>query len=176
MRFVLMAVLGLCALGLVTNASASITLDVYASSAPNASSGSPSWSGYLVNALNSLENGLGNIGDRSVDPTAYEIAPDVVGPGEIAVTSFKSWRGEVNPAAPFDNEYGNRMHFGLHAYGDGSMQFKLEDLTFELHSSDSGDTLVFVGDFLGYTYNGVTRYGIDWGADRTKGGGDDIIY
>jgi hypothetical protein len=152
-----------------------ITLDVYPSSAPNAS-GSPSWTPYTVNALNSLENGLGDIGDRSTNPTAYEIAGSVISPGDIAVTSFHSWRGEVNPAAPFDNEYGNRLHFGLHAYGDGTSRFTLEDLTFDMHSSDPGDSLAFTGDFIGYSYNGTTRYGIDWGADRAKGGGDDIVY
>jgi hypothetical protein len=129
-----------------------------------------------VNALNSLENGLGNIGDRSSNPTAYQIAPAEVFPGEIAVTSFHSWRGQVNPPAPFNNEHGNRMHFGLHAYGDGTEQFCLENLTFEMHSSDPWDSLIFEGDFIGYSYNGTTRYGIDWGTDRAKGGGDDIIY
>jgi hypothetical protein len=153
----------------------SITLNVFASSAPNGF-GSAAWDGYCVNALNSLENGLGNIGDRSSDPTAYEIAPAVVEAGDIAATSFPSWRGVVNPAAPFNNEHGNRMHFGLHAYGDGTTQFSLEDLTFGLHSSDATDSLEFVGDFITYTYNGTTRYGINWGVDRVKGGGDDIVY
>ncbi|NIA22123.1 MAG: PEP-CTERM sorting domain-containing protein [Anaerolineaceae bacterium] len=45
-----------------------------------------------------------------------------------------------------------------------------------MHSSDPEDSLVFVGDFIGYDYNGTSRYGIDWGADRAKGGGDDTIY
>ena len=152
-----------------------IMIDVHASSAPNAY-GSPSWSGYMSNALYALENGLSVYGDRLTDPTAYERAPGTVGPGEIAVTSFNSWRGKVNPLTPFNNEHGNRMHFGLHVVGDGLEQFMLNDLTFEIHSSDPGDSLVFVGDFIGYNYNGTSRYGIDWGADRAKGGGDDIVY
>jgi len=151
-----------------------ITIDVYASSAPNAS-GSPSWAGYVVKALYALENGLATNGDRLTDPTGYERAPAVVPPGDIAVTSFYSWRGMLNPAAPFASEHGNRMHFGLHAYGNGTAQFRLEDLTFALHSDDPWDSLVFVGDFLGYSYSS-TRYGIDWGADRAKGGGDDTVY
>lgn len=151
-----------------------IMIDVIASSAPNAY-GSPSWSGYNTNALYALENGLSVYGDRSTDPTGYEAAPDIVDPWEIAVTSFNSWRGDINPTGAFANELGNRMHFGLHAYGNGTDQFTLEDLTFEIHSSDPTDTLVFVGDFIGYSYSS-TRYGINWGADRAKGGGDDIIY
>jgi len=155
-------------------AAGDITLNVYPSSAPNAY-GSPSWAPYAVNALNSLENGLGNIGDRNTDPTAYEIAGPVIAPGDVAVTSFHSWRGQVNPPAPFANEYGNRLHFGLHAFGDGQTQFTLEDLTFDMHSSDAGDTLVWTGDFIGFSYSAM-RHGINWGADRVKGGGDDIVY
>ncbi len=162
-------------LSMVGLAAAGITIDVLPSSAPNAS-GSPSWSGYTVNALNSLENGLGNIGSRSTSPTAYEVLGAVISPWDAAVTSFYSWRGEVSPAAPFQSELGNRVHFGLHAYGDGGTQFALEDLTFAMHSSDAGDSLGFTGDFIGYSYNGTTRYGISWGADGTKGTADDIVY
>lgn len=156
-------------------AAAGVTISVYPSSAPNAG-GSANWGGYVVNALNSLENGLGSTGDWTVSPTAYEVAGSVIAPGDIAVTSFNSWHGQVNPPAPFANEYGNRLHFGLHAFGDGTSQFSLSELTFDMHSSDSWDSLQYSGDFVGYSYNGVTRYGIDWGADRVKGGGDDIVY
>ena len=102
-------------LGLNAPAFALITLDVVPSSAPNAN-GSPSWAGYLANALNSLENNLGNIGSRATDPTAYEIAGPVVQPSDFMVTSFNSWQGVAGPLpAPFTSELGNRMHFGLHA-------------------------------------------------------------
>jgi hypothetical protein len=151
-----------------------LTIDVFASSAPNVY-GSPSWNGYVANALYALENGLSSYGDRQTNPTGYEQAPDVIDPWEIAVTTFKSWRGTINPTGAFANELGNRIHFGLHVYGDGSTRFTLEDLIFELHSSDPGNTLYFAGDFIGSSYS-TTRYGIDWGADRTKGGGDDIVY
>ncbi|MGA2915744.1 MAG: PEP-CTERM sorting domain-containing protein [Sedimentisphaerales bacterium] len=151
-----------------------IIMDVYASSAPNAS-GSASWSGYVTKSMYALENGLSVNGDRATDPTAYERAPDMVGAGEIVVTSFKSWRGEVDPPSPFNNEYGNRMHFGLHAYGDGTTQFKLENLSYEIHSSDPCDSLKVVSNFVGKAYN-YYRWGISWGADRKKGGTDDVVY
>ncbi|MEL6104446.1 MAG: hypothetical protein AAFU85_00355 [Planctomycetota bacterium] len=154
---------------------ADVVMDVYASPAPNFS-GSPSWSGYLANALNSLENDLGNIGDRNLDPTAYEILPDGSGIGaeEIIVSSFNSWRGVANPSSPFDGELGNRIHFGVHIVGDGSMRFRLEDLAFEMSSSDTDNLLGFSGNFAGSSYSG-TRIGIDYGADMMKGGGDDTI-
>jgi hypothetical protein len=60
--------------------------------------------------------------------------------------------------------------------GDGKSQFELNDLTFALHSSDATDSLVYTGDFVGYSYNGTTRYGVNWGADRTPGTADDVVY
>ena len=155
--------------------SANITLDIFASSAPNVF-GSPSWNAYAANALNSLENGLGTTGDRNITPTAYEVLADYFDPGDVMVTSFNSWRGTANPAVPFDNEYGNRIHFGLHAFGDGgagSTRFRLSDLSFYINSSDA--VLNFSGNFSAYNFDGTTRYGIDWGADRVKGGGDDTL-
>lgn len=156
-------------------AHAGITLDVKASSAPNAF-GSPSWSAYASNALNSLHNNLGNVGNRATDPTAYEVMGSHFDPGDVMVSSFNSWRGQTNPTGAFANEYGNRLHFGLHAYGDGVMQFRLEDLTFQIQSSDPSDALGFAGDFLGLNFNGATRFGIDWGADRLRGTLDDVMY
>lgn len=155
-------------------ARADITVDVIASPAPNFF-GSPSWNAYLANALNSLENGLGEIGDRETDPTAYEIFADgaAVLPNELIVSSFPSWRGVADPSSPFDNERGNRLHFGIHVVGDGTMRFRLEDLSYEI-TSDDGNVLGIVGDFSGLTYSS-TRVGIDYGADMSKGGGDDTI-
>lgn len=156
-------------------ANAGITLDVRASSAPNVF-GSPSWSAYASNALNSLHNNLGNIGNRATDPTAYEVMGSHFQPGDVMVSSFKSWRGQTNPTGAFANEYGNRLHFGLHAYGDGVMQFTLEDLTFQIQSSDGPDALGFSGGFVGLSFNGTTRFGVNWGADRIRGTGDDVMY
>jgi len=155
-------------------AAGSISIDVVASSAPNFF-GSPSWNGYLANSLNSLENGLGSIGDRNIDPSAYEVAGAIVDPSDFMVSSFNSWRGNATPSGAFANELGNRMHFGLHATGDGMMQFRLEDVSFEIASSDVGNDLAFVGNFSGASFSS-TRFGVDWGADRMKGGGDDTYY
>ncbi len=152
-----------------------LNVDIFPSSAPNVF-GSPSWAGYAADALFSIENGLGTTGDRSLSPTAYEVLGGTYAPGDIMVTSFNSWRGAAGASAPFDGELGNRLHFGLHIYGDGgvgSTKFKLEDLEFAIISSDA--ELDFGGDFIGFDFNGTTRYGIDWGADMVKGGGDDSI-
>ncbi len=157
---------------LPTASAGTITMDVVPSLAPN-SFGSPSWSGYVSNALSSLENGLGNIGDRSTNPTAYERNYSIL-PHEFIVSSFNSWNGVADPSAPFDNEFGNRLHFGLHILGNGT-QFKLDNLAFNLDSTDSYDALDLVGDFSGLSYSSH-RKGIDYGGDGVKGGGDDIVY
>ena len=172
-QVMVVAIVGL-ALGLSVPAFAQLTLQVVPSSAPNAS-GSPSWAGYAANALNSLQNNLGNIGSRATDPTAYEIAGPIVQPSDFLVTSFNSWQGVAGPlAAPFASESGNRMHFGLHAYG--ATQFDLADVTFSISSSDPANSLSYVDDLSGCNFNGITRIGVNWGPDGIKGTSDDIIY
>jgi hypothetical protein len=148
-----------------------VTLEIRASSAPNVF-GSPSVPSYTANALSSLENNLGNIGDRNTDPTAYEILNGSYTAGDVMVTSGNSWRGQANPGAPFGAEHGNRLHFGLHVIGDGVVRFRLNDLSFAITSSDA--VLDFAGNFAGLTYNAF-RHGIDW-VDGIKGNGNDIVY
>jgi hypothetical protein len=129
-----------------------------------------------TNALNSLSNNLGNIGNRNTDPTAYEIAGPTIQPGDVVVSGFSSWRGVANSPAPFNAEYGNRMHFGLSIVGGGTNpQFRLNDLAFDMHSGDPGDSMVFTGNFAGLNYS-ATRFGIDFGPNRIEGGGDDTVY
>lgn len=153
-------------------ASADITVSVFASPAPNAF-GSPSWNAYVANAMNALQNGLPAVGDRETDPTAFVCIVRYF-PGDAMVTSFHSWRGIAEPPAPFDSEYGNRMHFALVAMGDGVEQFTLADVQFAILSSDG--ELNYIGDLAGTTLNGTTRIGIDFGPDRALDGGDDIVY
>ncbi len=157
-----------------SQANADITMSVVASPAPNFFT-SPSWGTYANKAINSLENGLGNIGDRNVDPTAYEIFADgsAVLPTELIVSGFSSWRGIADQSSPFDGEFGNRVHFGIRIVGDGVTKFRLEDLSSEISSGD-GNQLGFVSSFAGSDYSPI-RFGIDYGANMVKGGGDDTI-
>lgn len=156
-------------------AGSSITLDVRPSSAPNAF-GSPSWNGYAANALNALQNGLTTLGDRNTDPTGYTAFPNgsFISPGDMMVTSYSSWRGIANQASPFSSELGNRLHFGLHAYGDGTQEFTLADVAFNMTSSDG--ILDFAGNLAGTFLDGINRIGVNWGPDNAPGGGDDIVY
>lgn len=167
--------IGLAAAALT--ARADVTLGVVPSSAPNAF-GSPSWGGYTANAVFGLENGLAEVGDRETDPAGYTaITNGLYEPGDIMVTSFNSWRGLADPGTSwgpaFASELGNRMHFGLHAMGDGLAQFHLADVTYDITSTDG--VLNFSGDLSGLDY-AAHRIGIDWGPDRQRGTADDVRY
>ena len=172
---VALLVLGVSLAGCASAAQAQLVMNVRPSSAPNVF-GSPSWASYNTNALNSLSGNLGNIGNRNTDPTAYEIAGPYIDPGDVIVSGFSSWRGVANSPAPFNAEFGNRLHFGLSIVGGGTNpMFRLNDLTFNMSSGDTGNSLVFAGNFVGLSYS-ATRFGVDFGANRVEGGGDDVIY
>lgn len=159
-------------------AQAGPSIDVFGSFAPNAY-GSASWGGYVTNAIYALENGLSSVGTPSTDPTAYYQVTTAPLRYNM-VTSFNSWLGQADPGTAFGPafaaEYGNRLHFGLRIVSLGvANMFRLEDLTFDMNSSDAGNELDFDGDFIGYTYE-ARRMGIDYGADEIKGTSDDIVY
>lgn len=161
MRFsVGMAALGLMALALPAKADIQITQ--YPSAAPNVF-GSPSWTGYQTNALNSLQSGSGNIGDGS-SPTDYLQLSGGYLPGMIEVTNYSSWLGTANPGGAFASELGNRLHFGA-IITDTSGTFDLRDVSFNLSSSDSaiagpGGSLAFSGDLAGANFSSGSRIGV----------------
>ncbi len=154
---------------------ADAVMHIAPSLAPNVF-GSPSWSPYVVNALSGLSTNTTSVGadPRTTDPTGYRVTHNV-DPAEMIVSGFPSWYGVANPAAPFASELGTRLHMGLSIIGDGTTQFRLNDLAFSLSSTDPGNALAFGGNFAGSDYS-ATRYGVNWGADRAPGGGDDTIY
>ncbi|MBX7132759.1 MAG: tandem-95 repeat protein [Fimbriimonadaceae bacterium] len=168
--------------GLVDSNVATITIDVtqtpsmvisvYGSPAPNAF-GSPSWPQYITNALTALETGASSVGDRNTDPSAYVQVTNAPW-SDAVVSGFSSWRGVASALPPFDQEGGNRLHFGLRIQGNGT-RFTLEDLEFAVQSDDPSNDLEFSGDFIGFNYS-PTRKGIDYGPDRVKGTLDDITY
>jgi hypothetical protein len=168
----LVAVIGAA---VVQNASA-LKLDVFVagSSAPNYSS-SMSFDGvppdYAANALSALAMGQSSFGTANY-PTYYQQQSTFTA-GDIMISSgFTSWKGQANPTGNFANEYGNRLHFGLHITGDGTL-FKLANLSFVYSDVDaftgtgSGQLplgeLGFSGDFK--NWNGWNVYGVGIKAD-----------
>jgi hypothetical protein len=143
---------------------------------------SPSWMEYVETAIDALEVEAPLAGNRSVNPAAYEVVTGPVQPTDMMYTDYNSWLGmaDPNPAfadllPDFQNEFGNRIHFGLHIETDGSVQIKLDDLRWALDSNDETDYFDQEGSFAGATYN-TARVGINYGPDGLKGGIDDIYY
>jgi len=130
-------------------AQAGVVIMVFPSPAPNAF-GSPSWPGYVTNAINALQNGLPSVGNPAADPTAYFRVSHETDRDNI-VTGFPSWKGFANPGTKFGpaftNELGNRLHFGLAIIGTHGTTFSLSGLAFDMESTDPGDVFQFTGDF-----------------------------
>src|SRR5512135_552760 len=94
---------------------AAVSIQVYPSSAPNAY-GSPSYPGWVANAVYALENDLATWGDNSL-PTYYQRITVMTDRDNI-VTGFMSWKGYADPGTVFGpafaSELGNRATYGVH--------------------------------------------------------------
>ena len=90
------SLLAVCVLSAVPSLvhAGSVTVTVLPSVAPNAF-GSPSWTGYVSNAMTGLSTGQTTVGDRTVTPTGYTGGVTSVNAGQIEVTSFNSWEGQL---------------------------------------------------------------------------------
>ena len=149
---------------------APITIDVSPALAPNGF-GSPSYAAWLNNAFAALNSGATSAGTPGT-PSYYEQRNSFDG-HENLVTSFNSWMGIANPAAPFAAELGNRILFGLVINGNGT-QFSISQLSFVATSSDPLNALGFAFGAGSYNY-GNGYYGIQAGLNGTLFDGDDVI-
>ena len=91
--------------------------------------------------------------------------------GDVALTSFSSWRGQANPPAPYNLEKGNSPRFGLKIVS-GTL-FRLSDLSWAITSTDVSTSypqgsLYFAGSFATNSY-AQTRQGFVYGANGTRG-------
>jgi hypothetical protein len=146
-----------------------ITMSSFAASAPNIFA-SPSSNAYVFNALQGIDQNGATTGTAG-QPTRYQSGTAFL-PGDFIVTSFPSWQGEANPAAPFDNEFGNRVHFGLRVEGDGTHNFSLSMLNNDMNSNDPLNILDNDGGFSVY---GAHRVGINYGADGIRQTGTNLV-
>lgn len=151
---------------MVTSASAA-TIDVTPWIAPNAF-GSPSYAAAEANAVYALYHGLTSFG--APGPTQFNAQSNATS-AQVIVTNFNSWMGQAAPGAPYQNEYGNRLHFGLLING-GTSQFSISQLSFVMASSEPGNGLGF--SFAQGSYNyGLGYQGILKGQDGILFTGDD---
>jgi len=96
---------------------------------------SPSFAQYEQNAEIGIESGYrnapGTVDSVGSGPTAYTPASDPINPYGLVSTSGFSWMGTPNPSAPFDQEHGNSLFFGLAVDSFGST-FKMKDVSFAI--------------------------------------------
>ena len=164
--------------------SAPLTFRFLSAPAPNkyTAVGGVAWTAYqnwAPKAMQAIEDGKGNSGDPGSDPSAFELIPAMI-PRYYAVSSHPSWRGLLNPKSPFNDQYGNAMHFLLHVKGDGTVRFKVEDLSWCVWTTGTqGAACTNMALTPPHSSGAWDRvdcsfgWGYDWGADKKKGGGDD---
>lgn len=180
-RLLRTAALAVASLTMATGTAwSAIQINVTPAYAPNGALNASTFGSWVGNAIPALESGSLPAGPR-LQPDDYEVTGPVVLPAEMIVSTFPSWRGVANPAAPFDGQHGNRVHFGLHVWttDPGDPKFSLQDILYEIDSNDPTDTFDFpeAGDPLP-SLSGDYRaslVGIDY-VDGIKGNGDDIRY
>jgi hypothetical protein len=155
-------------LGMINSASAA-TIDVTEWVAPNVY-GSSNWAAAEANAMAALFSGQSSHGPAG--PAQFNAQSNVTS-AEVVVTGFNSWRGVANPGVPYQNEYGNRMHFGVRIDGEGS-QFSISQLSFSATSTDPFNALAFGWTAGSYNY-GTGWWGVLKGQDGELFTGDDTF-
>lgn len=145
-----------------------IKIRVIPALAPNVF-GSPSWSAWAQNAVYAIYNNLDTYGDQT-QPTFYRRSPHSLAANQIIVTGFASWLGNADPAndygPQFAGEYGNRLHFGLHIWGNGQ-KFSVAQLAFNAYSTDPSNALGFSFPAGSYDYS-PDRIGIIYNPDGSR--------
>ena len=167
-----------------------LTIRTYASPAPNRHGSGVSLTAYASwtsRALQSIEGSKNNIGNPATDAGAFYIVNRAT-PRDWMVSANHSWQGKADPTGAFASQQGNRLHFVLHVTGNGTVTFKMEDISWNFYSNGTwwthptpakGRTLKRTGR-NSTLYNAAQQYvdctygwAYDWGADNTKGGTDD---
>lgn len=156
------------------SASAQVVVQVFPSPAPNFFGSTASYNGWEANSIASLAaGGGGNIGSRSTDPTAYETGSNFEVYDFIA-TGYNMWRGGVNNPAPFANELGHRMHYGVRIVAQPGTQFSASQVTFTTSSTDSINWAAWSGNLGGSGYSSG-KVGVLRGVDGMVGTSDDVL-
>jgi hypothetical protein len=139
-----------------------VNIDLYASPAPNFY-GSPSFSSWVANVETALRNGQTSLGDPATSPSAFYTVTQT-DPTDFAVTGFPSWMGIAGPAAPFNAELGQRLHFPwVISSTTGLDDIKLSNVgNLDIYTFDNGAETAAFGDSATYRFSAYsgTRIGI----------------
>ena len=148
MRFLL--ALGLLPI-LCLIASADTISPVYVSIGPVPGTASPSVSSYYQNASTGVQNGGATTG--AAGPTQFSTVSSVTYASLLQDTDFNSWQGVANPAAPYNNEFGNAAFFSVVLEAPtGQNTLALNDISFTQSSSDPFDYFGGTGSYAGSNY------------------------
>jgi hypothetical protein len=71
---------------------------------------------------------------------------------DILATDFPSWRGTVSPSAPFNQELGNKLYFGVRVVGSEFAPVSLSHLQYTIMDTFNG-LLSSTGDFSTANYS-----------------------
>jgi len=131
---------------------AQVAIDVFPSVGPN--DVSASFPGYTANAITGVGAGGAAAGTPGT-PSYYESVPvtnSTVSVTDILATDFPSWRGTVNPSAPFDQELGNKLYFGVQVTSGQGLQLSLSKLAYRVSDTYDG-RFSSMGDFSTADYS-----------------------
>jgi hypothetical protein len=140
---------------------ATTTVNVFSAVGP--SKISPSYPAFMANAIASIKNtGTLPSGPRTSPTDAKLLVGSASAEDVMTSTTVRSYRGALNPVAPWDGEYGNtRWDFYDVSAGEGLVS--MADLTIVMVSSDTGNflgkTTSFVGTFYASTAIGIRADG-----------------
>jgi hypothetical protein len=134
---------------------------------------SPSWSAFADNAITALKENRDSVSADAQNPTGFQVVQGVE-LAHILVGPFPLWKGQLAPAGTFAAEHGNRVHFALHAQGNGQ-RFALADIAYSITSGDPGQLLSQSGTLADLAYS-ASRVGVSYGSDGKRGGGDDVVF
>ena len=134
---------------------------------------SPSFQSYQDNVIQGLENGGVTTGVQGT-PTAFTPTTQTnFSYLDTLATSFHSWMGNLSPAAPYQNEYGTYVRTSGLVKSD--TPFTLADV-YQSYSDPNGPVAPdSFADIEGGTF-GRDVFGLSYGADGVKGGGDDVFF
>ena len=134
---------------------------------------SPSFATYEANVIQGLEDGGVATGVQGTPSAFTPTAQTSFSYVDTLATSFNSWMGNLNPSPPYQNEYGTYVRTS--GLVKSSQAFTLADV-YQSYTDPYGPIAPdSFADLEGGQFGGDV-FGLSYGADGVKGGGDDVFY
>ena len=134
---------------------------------------SPSFDTYKANVIQGLENGGVATGVQGTPSAFTPTSQTTFSYLDTLATSFNSWMGNLTPSAPYENEFGTYVRTS--GLVKSTTAFTLADV-YQSYSDPNGP---IAPDSFADIENGMFGrdvFGLSYGADGVKGGGDDVFF